>query len=476
MTERISLQFERMIRFIERQTGITLPETSHRQVRAYLEERMRELGMDTEAVIELMEKDEAEREFFIDAVTINETYFFREERHFTVLNNHVFPDLDVSARRPLIFWSAACATGEEALSISALAARFWSPADFRTYASDINKQALNRLRRREYGKNAFREDGSRFRELLTPYVNMSGDHCRVMDDLTDTVVIQPLNLMASNYEGIPARLHLVFLRNMLIYVKTERRHWIMDHIVERLADGGYLFLSSSEVPLLAHPDLILEQHEGCYYFRKKTLAEKQGGVKPKWEQAEHKGLPTGPHPAKAKPKPPPRKPEVSEILRHVSRRLHNPLYEVGDDPTFEAALAYLKAVYLLNADDVDRARSAVDDLVKEWGPNEITDYLKGVAAIRADDAESARNGFESSLKRNPGFWPALFQQALLVQKNEPKQAVRDFAACRRFIENYISRNAFTYQFLLEGFNARYFSEICQGWIARLQAKGVTHGA
>lgn len=461
------------MQFIEQQTGICLNETSYRQVHTYLEERQQSLGLNIEGFISRLQSDREEREAFFDAVTINETYFFREERHFLALESHIFPILDKTATRPLQFWSAACSTGEEAISISALASGHWPVTEFRTFASDINTNALARLERGEYAENSFREDGGRYHCLLKTEEEADSGLYRVPEHLSRTIRQRNLNLSDPVYTGIPAGLHLVFLRNMMIYVKFENRTRILDRIVSLMAEGGYLFLSSSEVPLLGHPHLVLENCCGCYFFRKKNLQEKRDGP---WPRKGDSISPVGPVGGKAQQvRCKPVFPAVDEILIHVSQKLNNPVYHAGDEGAFLAALAYLETVYLLNSSDPADAMQAINTLVSRWGDNEITNYLKGMAALRVSNSSDAKKWFESALRKSAGFWPAYYQLGILLGTEAPERALQHFIACRRSINAYISRGAFTYQFLLDGFSARYFDSICQGWISKLQGEGVAHG-
>jgi len=466
--------FQTVLEFIEKNTGIRLPESHYRQVKCYLAEKAAGLKVGIDQFLDILGEDTKEREAFLDTVTINETYFFREERHYSVLEDHIFPSLDKNPIRPLQFWSAACSTGEEPLSLAALAADFWPLDNFRVFASDINSSSLEHLRRGVYGKNSFRNDGKRYHSRLGGYAEQRNGATVISGNLLDTISIVPLNLSDLGYSAIPSGIHVIFLRNMLIYTRFELRVRILDSITAKLAEGGYLFLSASEVPLLAHTELVLENHKGCYYFRKKTLEEKNKGITPGISVLKKSGEPVD-HTASTE-ETPARKPTPAEILRHVGRRLNNPVYEAPDDEAFIAALDYLESVYFLNSGDLDSAQKSIDELTVKWGENEITDYLRGLEALRNENETSAEKWFSEAVTKNPGFWPAIFQRALLIRRREPHKAAREFAAALRSINTYIKRGAFYYQFLLEGFNARYFEGMCRGWIEKLRSKGAAHGA
>ena len=114
----------------------------------------------------MLDSDKNEYSKFVDIVTINETYFFREEKHFTLLNDIIFPEL-ASKQKQLNIWSASCSSGEEAISLYLSAQNFFREAgNFTVHGSDINTEVLEIFRRGVYKNNSFREDGSSFHNLL----------------------------------------------------------------------------------------------------------------------------------------------------------------------------------------------------------------------------------------------------------------------------------------------------------------------
>ncbi len=462
--------FEKVLSFIETLTGITLPETNYRFVKSYIADRTGALKISAEDYLSLVKSDASERDMFLDAVTINETYFFREQKHFRVLVENVFPEIRKNTPRQLKIWSAACSTGEEAISLAALSASFLGNlTDLRVYASDINPFAVGMLQKGVYGRNSFREDGSDFHSLLGKDASDSVDVFRTPGKYLDLIIPLQLNLADESYDPVPENIDIVFLRNMLIYVRTGMRSGILDRIVSHMTPGGYLFLSSSEIPLLGHVELVLQNSGNCYFFRKKQPQEKKAGIIPDREMIiqpyQTKNIVT------AKTSYENRRVLLSEILKHISRRLNNPVYEQPGTDAFIAAVDYLKTMYFLNSGELEKAGEAEKKLIEKWGENEITDYFRGIKFLRNSDYDSAVKLFSAALRQNPGFWPAIYQRASIEKDRNPGKALRDYKDCLRSIDAYIRSGNFSYQFLLEGFNARYFAEVCRGWISRMEKKG-----
>ncbi len=451
---------EKMLSFIESRTGIHLPETGYRQVDAFLEERIALLGVSLNRYLELLDTVPDERHAFLDAITINETYFFREERHFSVLESEIFPALkEKGVSRPGI-WSAACSTGEEAVSLAALACQFWSSSNVRVLATDINRSAIERLHSGIYRRSSFRHDGERYHHLLNPYLDEQGTRVQVSASLLENIDSHWINLSDSKYEGISGNLHVVFLRNMLIYVSFERRLEILARIAELLEEGGFLFLSSTEIPLLKHPDMQLKLSGGSYYFQKKTVAP----VETKGEKTEKSMSPS----QRKRKKPAPLR--LVDILQRVRLVSDADAIPEEDDPAEEAARILLQAVHLVNAGDFAKGEAAVLALEALSGANEITAYILGLSALRQDRREKALHFFAASAAGNAEFWPALFQHAMLLRRDEPGRASREFSSVLRSVRKYRKQGDGLYNFLLEGFDSQYFAGICEGWITRLESK------
>ena len=187
---------------------------------------------------------------FLDAVTTNETFFFRTDSHFEWLTNEFVPQVVARKRegsRPasLKIWSAGCATGAEpyTLAICLLENRYrlrdWS---VEILATDISEETLREAREGIFGRRAV-EDVSqkRLRRWFNP---VDGEErWQVRPALVESVRFEHHNLMDPMREG---PFDCVFIRNVLIYFDRESKQQVVSNLVEALAPGGYLVVGPSE--------------------------------------------------------------------------------------------------------------------------------------------------------------------------------------------------------------------------------------
>jgi chemotaxis protein methyltransferase CheR len=477
-------QFDRILGYILEKTGIRLPETKYRALGDYLSD----FGDEPDFSAFTRHVEGAGAEDFINTVTINETYFFREQRHFSVLHSGLLATL-AERSKPLRIWSAACSSGEEALSLAALAWSLLGEGAARIFASDINTQVLDRLRGGLYGSGSLREDGRGFHQLLEPFLERTGAMLQIRPALLDSITVKVVNLSDPSYPAIPDGLDLVFMRNVLMYMPLETRHRILGTVSDKLAEGGCLFVSSSEIPHLAHPELALRDSDGCYYFQKKGATEKHKGMVvtgDSFKKYERAGIPCVTLtnvPEKTLPETPKEAPRAGlpagtglweAAARFATLRLNNPVFELEGEPAFDAAIHYLEAMYRMNSGNLEGFDAFIRKGEAVWGITPVSAYFRGLAASASQDAGG--EAYREALGLDSSFWPARLNLAMVLRSREPKTAIGELKTCIRDIESYIEAQEFQYQFLLEGFNARYFMNLCQGWIRKLQSGGAGHGS
>ncbi len=183
----------------------------------------------------------------VEAMTNNETHFFRDPRPFTMLQNAVLPELARrrASSRTLNAWCAACSTGQEPYSIAMLL-REQQPSlagwSLRLIASDISREALRRAREGRYTQ--FEIGRGLPVPLLTKYFERRGSSWVVGDALRGLVEFQEINL-THPWPALP-RMDLIVLRNVLIYLDLASKQQILARVARVLAPGGYLMLGGAE--------------------------------------------------------------------------------------------------------------------------------------------------------------------------------------------------------------------------------------
>lgn len=457
--------FQKILKFIEEETGISLPDTNYRNVKKFLNGKLEEKKLDTHGYLELLGRNPAEYDAFINAITINETYFFREEKHFAILDRNILPAFCAENHVLLNIWSAACSSGEEAVSLLAVLQKHRSRhpnLKFNLYATDINPYAVARLRKGEYTKNSFRQDGQSFHPLLDLLGDKQGDTWKMKTDFRKALQIRQFNLNAKDYPLLPGSFRIIFLRNTLLYMKMETRLRIIAQLSRHLEEGGYLFLSMAETALISHADLELEELDKIYFFRKKTRAATPGKKTeaPPIIKISHKEASA----TRAETAVAEKTITLEDILTLSAGEPARGTAHTGNTDSLQAAQLLKKSIALINAGTHSRAREVISRLQTLIGSNEIIHYLEGYLQMSTGEQQKAAESFRKAVDINSSFWLARFYLAKLSSETSPPIAKREFLICRTQIEHYIETGNFCYQFLLEGFNAKYFQSICSSWI------------
>jgi chemotaxis protein methyltransferase CheR len=183
----------------------------------------------------------------IDIITVNETYFFREQNQLKTLSEEIFPEIlrTNKDKKRLRIWSAGCSTGEEPYTVAMLVlekARFrdW---DIEIFGSDINQRVLQVARSGVYRKNSFRTTDPYF---LYKYFKEENGLSRISDNVKQYVNFTHLNLLDPFKVKLVGAMDIIFCRNVLIYFDQQSRKKVIEMFYERLVDGGYLLLGHAE--------------------------------------------------------------------------------------------------------------------------------------------------------------------------------------------------------------------------------------
>jgi chemotaxis protein methyltransferase CheR len=185
----------------------------------------------------------------IEAMTTNETFFFRDGLPFDQLRGHVLPELHASRRDgTLRVWCAACSTGQEPYSVAMLVEeeRHKHPRlNVDILGSDISARCLERARTGLYSQ--FEAQRGLSVQQLVRHCDPEGGFWRVKAPLRGAVRWLKQNLM-EDFTGL-GRFDIVFCRNVLIYFDRAARTRILEQIASILAPDGYLFLGAAETPM-----------------------------------------------------------------------------------------------------------------------------------------------------------------------------------------------------------------------------------
>ncbi|RYY03674.1 MAG: methyltransferase domain-containing protein [Gammaproteobacteria bacterium] len=187
-------------------------------------------------------KGEAELHLAMELITTNETYFFREQKHFDYLEQSILPNF--KSGKKLRVWSAAASTGEEPYSIAMLLADKCQ-TEWELECSDVNKTVIEQARRAIYPNARIQNIPRNYlHRFCRKGIGPQDGFVRVTQDLRDKVNFFTLNLNQS-FPDL-GKFDLVFLRNVLIYFENDTKAKVLDRIANMLNPNGVLFVGHSE--------------------------------------------------------------------------------------------------------------------------------------------------------------------------------------------------------------------------------------
>jgi chemotaxis protein methyltransferase CheR len=240
-----------IVRLVYEKSGITLHAGKRALIVSRLQKRLATGGFgDFREYVRNLQDDPSGEEVaaLLDAIATNHTSFFREPQHFAFLAEVALPRLTGRREgRPILGWSAACSTGEEAYTIAmTMFEQLGEDAGrrMRLLASDLSSKALARARAGVYKAERVADLP---RHLVTKYfVKRSGaaGDVQVADSLRRIIEFRRLNLLRPPPPGPP--LDFIFCRNVMIYFDREVQQRVVQALAERLAPGGFLFTSHAE--------------------------------------------------------------------------------------------------------------------------------------------------------------------------------------------------------------------------------------
>lgn len=239
-------------KFLQEAAGILLGDNKQYLVTSRLSKLMAQHGIESLGELVKRMQQMAQRplrEAVIDAMTTNETLWFRDTHPFNILKTQLLPELQKTAVGKMRIWSAACSSGQEPFSLSMIVDEYRSSSmgvlkvPVEIVATDLSREMLEICKKGEYdmlslGRGLSDERKRRFFEPL------AGGAWQVKAAVRERVRFQYLNLQDS-YVGL-GKFDIIFCRNVLIYFSAELKTDILRRMHTALRPGGYLVLGASE--------------------------------------------------------------------------------------------------------------------------------------------------------------------------------------------------------------------------------------
>lgn len=268
--------FEFFTALLERLSGISYTTGKEYLIESRLNELALSLGYkDITELYQIIVKRGADLKLLneiIDALTTNETYFFRDYHPFEALRTHIFPELfkKRESEKRINIWSAACSTGQEPYSIAMILLEHF-PRHLQTYkisilATDISQKCLEKAEKGVY--NQIEINRGLPIVYLVKYFKQDVAHWYIEEKVKKLIKFQKLNLLESSmrlFEGFD----LILCRYVLIYFSEEVKKKVLIDLWKLLNPGGYLLLGATEILSVNFPDMEKKLIGKTIFYRKK---------------------------------------------------------------------------------------------------------------------------------------------------------------------------------------------------------------
>lgn len=268
-------QYLNFTRFLEKACGIVLGDSKQYLIVSRMKKIMAEFSFQTldELITTLVNR--APRDLcnrVVDAMTTNETSWFRDNAPYDALKQHILPDIAKSKSSKLRIWSAACSSGQEPYSISIIGNEFQSEkpgvlrAGFEVVATDISPEMIKTATAGVYDDSAIARGVSLQRKQR--YFQHDGKSWTIRPQVKANVSFRELNLTQSY--ALLGKFDIIFCRNVLIYFSCDSKKDIVERMAKQLNPGGYLLLGGSESMNNISDLYVMEKIGGCVLYRLKN--------------------------------------------------------------------------------------------------------------------------------------------------------------------------------------------------------------
>lgn len=265
-------QIAQIGRLLYRWTGMIFGHNKAYYIARRIGDRMvRNQIEDVSAYLVFVTSHLGEREALINAFTINETYFNREEHQLKALSAQILPEI-VRTKRPgdlVRIWSMPCSTGEEAYSIAVWLLENWPLVDvynIEIVGSDVDTAALRHAREGRFGARSYARLPA---DVTERYFEPERGHRRkIIDDLRESVRFVAANIVDRTTLVGLGRFDVVLCRNLLIYFDDQSRRLGIDNLYDSMNQGGFICLGHSESMARITDRFEIVRLDGAIVYRK----------------------------------------------------------------------------------------------------------------------------------------------------------------------------------------------------------------
>ena len=245
--------FDLLRNYIHEKTGIYFHDNKQYLLQSRLKPRLRELNLSSyEDYYKFLRSPNKRQEFFkmVNAVTINETFFFRSSEQFELIETHILPQLIAlhgHRRAKIHIWSAACSTGDEPYTLAIIIKEYFAHRypniQFQITATDIDSEALAAAK-----AGLFKSYATRYIHpfILKKYFTPEGSAHRINDSIKQLVDFKLINLSDRTEMMRIHNVDLTLCANVLVYFPSEMKERVVKSIFKATRKGGFFMVGHAE--------------------------------------------------------------------------------------------------------------------------------------------------------------------------------------------------------------------------------------
>ncbi len=374
----------------------------------------------------------------VSALTVGETYFFRNSYHFDALAKHILPDImsrrEHSSRRIRI-WSAGCATGEEPYSVAMLLRELiphlesWN---ILILATDINREALRKAKEGVYAAWSFRGVDKRVQDAY--FQPDDQKQFAIADEVKRMVTFEHLNLVTDPYPSLANNtnaMDVILCRNVTIYFKAEVTRKVLANLHASLTDGGWLIPGAAEPNMVFYSEFEPRNFPGTTVYQKPATSKRMPSSIWAFQPA---AIAAAPVAAPLPGKPAARTTEPPPVKLPPARD------------------AYQVALELVRAGKIDEALAKLYEKLDQDANFVPTYYALGKIYANKGNLEQAQSWCEKAIKKDKLHPEPYYTLSLVYEQNGLIEMAMD--ALKKAI--YLDRN-----FIMAHYNLAQLYQ-CQG--------------
>ncbi len=269
-------KYKTIIDFVHKKSGIVLGNTKEYLIESRLSSIAEQFEYADISGLErtLLTAPKLVQDAVVDAMTTNESFFFRDNTPFDNFEKAILPELVKTARKnytPIRIWCAAASTGQEPYSLAMILLnnkRLWAGLKVEIIGTDISHSALDRAEKGKYTQ--FEVQRGLPVKLLMEHFTQDGTNWIISDEIKKMVSFKKLNLLDSLFSL--GKMDLVFCRNVLIYFDVETKSKVVASIKNIMNQEGFMVLGGAETLLGISDDFEREEgYRGLYRLEKKKI-------------------------------------------------------------------------------------------------------------------------------------------------------------------------------------------------------------